>query len=138
MQAPAIDLAGATDIGMFAALVADARLLVCNDTGASQVAAAVRTPSVVICAGTDPERQAPLNTEHHHLLHHPVICRPCVHEQCPFDHPCAMAVTVAAVLQRAGPLLQKEILNYAITEPGAAGTGVRGAHSRRASWTHAA
>jgi ADP-heptose:LPS heptosyltransferase len=138
MQAPAIDLSGSTDIGMFAALVADARLLICNDTGASQVAAAARTPSVVICAGTDPERQAPLDTEHHHLLHHAVICRPCVHAQCPFDHPCATAVTVAAVLQRARLLLQKEILNHTNAEHSAADIGVRGARSpRRVSWTHA-
>jgi hypothetical protein len=50
-----------------------------------------------------------------------------------------MAVTVAAVLQRAGSLLQKEMFNHTIAEAGAAGIGVRGAHSsRRASWTQAA
>jgi hypothetical protein len=49
-----------------------------------------------------------------------------------------MAVTVAAVLQRASSLLQKEISNHTIAEPSAAGMGVRGAHARRTSWTHAA
>ena len=111
MQAPAINLTGATDLGMFAALLSDARLLVCNDTGASHVAAAVRTPSVVVCAGSDPERWAPLDTERHHVVHHPVICRPCTHDRCPFDHPCALAVTTESVVQRARILLRKEMLH---------------------------
>lgn len=111
MQAPVINLTGATDLGMFAALLSDARLLVCNDSGASHVAAAVRTPSVVVCAGSDPERWAPLDTERHQVVHHPVICRPCTHDRCPFDHPCALAVTTEAVVQRARILLRKEMLH---------------------------
>ena len=81
MRAPAINLTGATDLGVFAALLGDARLLVSNDTGASHVAAAMRTPSVIVCAGSDPERWAPLDTERHHVVHHPVICRPCTHDR---------------------------------------------------------
>jgi ADP-heptose:LPS heptosyltransferase len=113
MRAPALNLTGGTDLGMFAALLSEARLLVCNDTGASHVAAATRTPSVVVCAGSDPERWAPLDTERHHVLHHPVICRPCAHQQCPFDHPCASAVTAESVIARARILLRKEILHAA-------------------------
>jgi ADP-heptose:LPS heptosyltransferase len=111
MRAPAINLTGATDLGMFAALLSEARLLVCNDTGASHVAAATRTPSIVVCAGSDPERWAPLDAERHHVLAHPVICRPCAHDQCPFDHPCALAVTADAVMARARILLRKEALH---------------------------
>jgi len=113
MRAPAIDLVGATDLGMFAALIAEARLLVSNDTAASHIAAATRTPSVVICAGSDPERWAPLDAERHQVVHHPVICRPCAHVECPFEHPCAVAVTPEMVVQRARVLLRKEMLRAA-------------------------
>jgi ADP-heptose:LPS heptosyltransferase len=113
MRAPAIDLVGATDLGMFAALIGDARLLISNDTAASHIAAAMRTPSVVICAGSDPDRWAPLDSERHQVVHHPVICRPCAHVECPFDHPCAIAVTPEMVVQRARALLRKEMLRAA-------------------------
>src|SRR3712207_8178365 len=45
MNAPAIDLAGMTDLGEFAAVISALDLLVTNDTGASHVAAATGTPS---------------------------------------------------------------------------------------------
>jgi len=109
MRAPVVDLVGATNLGMLAALIADARLLVSNDTLTSQIAAATRTPSVVVFAGSDPERWAPLDHERHQVVHHPVICRPCVHVECPFAHPCAAAVTAEHVVQRARSLLRKEL-----------------------------
>jgi ADP-heptose:LPS heptosyltransferase len=113
MRGPAVNLAGATDLGMFAALIAEARLLVSNETGAAHVAAATRTPSVVVCAGSDPERWAPLDSERHQVVYHPVICRPCAHVECPFGHPCALAVTAQTVVRHARALLRKELLHAA-------------------------
>lgn len=69
MHAPPIDLAGRTDLGMLAALYADARLLVCNDTGVSHLAAAVGLPSVVIFASPDTTRWAPLDRQRHRVVH---------------------------------------------------------------------
>ncbi len=68
MAAPAIDLAGRTDLGATAALIARARLVVCNDTGVSHVAAAVRTPSVVLSTGDNPARWAPPDADRHRVL----------------------------------------------------------------------
>ncbi len=65
MRTPAIDLAGRTSIGGFAALLRDARLLVSNDTGVAHVAAALRVPSVVIFLGSERDRWAALDTELH-------------------------------------------------------------------------
>jgi len=95
-----VDLAGQTALGAFAALLAHARLLVCNDTGVSHVAAALRVPSIVVCCGADPHRFAPLDHALHEVLHHAVACRPCAHVHCPIGHPCAQKLTPDRVLAR--------------------------------------
>jgi len=65
---PCIGLAGRTDLGMLAAILGEARLLVCNDTGVSHLAAALKVPSVVISTGNNPERWAPGNQQLHRVL----------------------------------------------------------------------
>jgi ADP-heptose:LPS heptosyltransferase len=69
MTNPVVDLSGQTGLGILAGLVAQARLLVCNDTGVSHIAAATKTPSVVLFSISDPGRWAPLNR----ALHRPVV-----------------------------------------------------------------
>lgn len=55
----AANLAGRTDLGALAALVADAALLVSVDTGAAHLATAYATPSVVLFGPAPPERWGP-------------------------------------------------------------------------------
>ena len=98
MREPALDLAGPTTLGALGAVVARARLVVCNDTGISHIAAATSTPSVVIACGSDPRRWAPLNRELHRVLAAQVPCRPCVHRTCPIGHPCALEVSAREVI----------------------------------------
>jgi ADP-heptose:LPS heptosyltransferase len=106
MHMPALNLAGKTGLGAFAALVSRAALVVCNDSGASHVAAACGTPSVVICCGSDPMRWAPLDHERHRVLAHAIFCRPCMHERCPIGHPCALNISADMVMQQAEELLE--------------------------------
>jgi ADP-heptose:LPS heptosyltransferase len=108
MRANAIDASGRTSLGGLAAMIAGARLLVSNDTGVSHVAAAVGTQSVVVSSGADAQRWAPLDGAKHRVLWADMPCRPCAHVVCPIGHPCALGVTVNAVLEQAMALCQPQ------------------------------
>ncbi|UUZ52209.1 hypothetical protein LP419_21560 [Massilia sp. H-1] len=59
MRYPAINAAAPISIGAMAALLRHARLLVCNDTGVSHIAAGLGLPSVVVFSRDDIRRWAP-------------------------------------------------------------------------------
>jgi ADP-heptose:LPS heptosyltransferase len=111
MRAASMDLTGALTLGTLAALVKDAALVVCNDTGMSHVAAAVATPSVVVASGSDVARWAPDDAHRHRVLWHDVACRPCMHLNCPTQHECAAGVSVGEVLAAAEQMLEREVLH---------------------------
>ncbi len=68
MRSEPIDLAGRTSLGAMAALLNNAALLVCNDTGVSHLAAALQVKSVVIFTNSEVNRWAPLNRNLHRVL----------------------------------------------------------------------
>jgi ADP-heptose:LPS heptosyltransferase len=111
MHAPAVDLTARLTLGMLAALVERATLVLCNDTGMSHVAAAVGTRSVVVASGSEVARWAPHAVERHRVLWHDRPCRPCAHEVCPTGHECATGVGVADVVRTAEVLLRGEVLH---------------------------
>jgi len=108
MRIRPIDLVGRTSFGALAALVRDARLVVCNDTGISHIAAALRVPSVIVVTASSPERWAPEDRQRHRVVAHPVACRPCRFDTCPIGFPCGTGVTEAAVLRAVDELLAME------------------------------
>ena len=59
---------GRTSLGATARCLADAALLVTNDTGLSHLAAATRTPSVAVFLAADPGRWAPLDRARHRAV----------------------------------------------------------------------
>lgn len=112
VRAPIRNLCGATSLGGLAALLKQARLLVCNDTGVSHIAAAVRVPSVVVVTGSDPARWAPSDTRRHRVVSHAVACRPCGYELCTHDFACAAGVSPAEVVDTALGLM-REVYSHA-------------------------
>jgi len=60
--------AGKTSLGTVGLLIKNAALLVSNCTGVSHMAAAFKTPSVVISMDGEPERWAPIDTERHRTI----------------------------------------------------------------------
>jgi ADP-heptose:LPS heptosyltransferase len=65
MQAPGVDLAGRTSLGVLAGLVEAARIVVTNDTGVSHLAAAIGADSVTVFTASDPQRWAPRGKGRH-------------------------------------------------------------------------
>jgi ADP-heptose:LPS heptosyltransferase len=108
MSASALHLAGATSIGALAVLVAHARLVVCNDTSISHIAAATATASLVIACGSDTRRWAPLDHARHRVLADFPACRPCMFHDCPYGHPCALNVGVHEVVETARAQLARD------------------------------
>jgi ADP-heptose:LPS heptosyltransferase len=103
------DLTGQLPLGAFCAAIRDAALLVSNDTGASHVAAAVGTPSVVVSSGSDVARWAPHDRLRHRVLWHDTPCRPCMHDICPTSHECAAGITSSSVLDAVDALRALEM-----------------------------
>jgi len=107
MRQPAANLCGRTpSVWTLGALVERATLVLANDTGISHVAAALRTPSVIVASGSDVARWAPLDAARHRVLWQPVPCRPCAHAVCPTAHECAAGVRSDAVAAAVLELLE--------------------------------
>ena len=103
-----IPLGGETSLGVFAALVGRAGTVVTNNTGATHVASAMKTPVVTVFAGTNPAEQwGPWRTPNR-LLTHPVPCSPCYKRVCPIGHECLTGIAPGTVTGAALELLEEE------------------------------
>lgn len=94
-----VNLSGKTSLGNLGLILKNSRLLISNDTGVSHVAAAMKTPSLLIVTGSDPDRWVPLDKKLHSYIYHPVPCRPCSSQTCPKKMPCSSCVQVGVVYQ---------------------------------------
>ena len=97
-------LAGTLDLGELGAVIADAALLIANNTGPAHIAAAVGTPVVDLYALTNPQH-APWQVESR-VLYHDVPCRFCYRSVCTQGHhACLRNVAPERVVQAALELL---------------------------------
>ena len=84
MKHPSRALVGCLDLAELAALIAEADLLISNNTGPAHVAAAVDTPVVDLYALTNPQH-TPWRVKSR-VLFHDVPCRNCYKSVCPAGH----------------------------------------------------
>jgi lipopolysaccharide heptosyltransferase II len=104
--APTYSLAGCLNLAELAALIAEAPLLITNNTGPAHIAAAVGTPVVDLYAQTNPQH-TPWQTPHR-LLYHDVPCKNCFKSICPQGHhDCLARVPPEAVVKAALELLPR-------------------------------
>jgi ADP-heptose:LPS heptosyltransferase len=84
----AIDLIGKTTLPDLIALVAHAQVMLSNNTSTMHIADATQTPSVILFAGTELERQWQPRQTRAHLLRRPTPCSPCYAFTCPYAMEC--------------------------------------------------
>ena len=94
MKTPAIDLAGATTVGLLPALLSKASLLMTNDSGPMHIAAAVGTPVVALFGPTSAVRTGPYGVGHA-VLTGKVPCSPCFSRTCHNTQPLECLQTVS-------------------------------------------
>ncbi|MBF2026263.1 MAG: glycosyltransferase family 9 protein [Oscillatoriales cyanobacterium C42_A2020_001] len=100
----AIDLIGQTTLAELVALVAQAKLVLTNNTSTMHIADATRTPNVVLFAGTERECQWQPRHSPSRLLRRPTVCSPCYAFTCPYQLEC-LDLTPDAVVEAALELL---------------------------------
>ncbi|MBD2777154.1 glycosyltransferase family 9 protein [Iningainema tapete] len=83
-----IDLIGKTTLPQLAALIANAKLVLTNNTSTMHIADATRTPTVVMFAGTELECQWEPRNGTSRLLRRPTPCSPCYAFECPYQLEC--------------------------------------------------
>jgi lipopolysaccharide heptosyltransferase II len=102
------ELAGVLTLGELSALIADAPVLLTNNTGPAHIAAAVGTPVVDLYALTNPQH-TPWAVPHR-VLFHDVPCKYCYKSVCPEGHhDCLRRVPPAAVVEAALALLPSAV-----------------------------
>ena len=99
IRAEVINLAGRTDLGQLAGVMALCRAFVSNDSGAMHLASAVGVPVVALFGPTDPAATAPVGRRPATILTAPAWCRPCMLRECPLDHRCMTGIGAAEVIR---------------------------------------
>jgi heptosyltransferase II len=97
-ESPPIDLVGATDLQLLAAVLVQTRAIVTNDSGAMHVAAALGINVTAIFGPTNERETRPLGSGRRSVVHGETWCRPCMLRECPLTHRCMTGVGVETVV----------------------------------------
>jgi heptosyltransferase-2 len=104
MDESGVVLNGRTDLETLVGVLAQASLMITNDSGPMHMAAALGVRTVAIFGSTDAEVTSPVGPRTR-VVHHEVSCSPCLLRECPIDHRCMDAVTVDEVSNAAMELM---------------------------------
>ena len=97
-QKPVHNLVGQVSLGQMIALTERLAGLICNDSGAMHIGAALGTPTVAIFGPTEWNTTFPFSRLAK-VTRKPVDCAPCMLRECPTDHCCMNAVQVEDVFK---------------------------------------
>lgn len=96
---PPADLSGKTTLRQLTAILEQAGLVICQDSGPMHLAAALDRPMVALFGPTDPRRTGPWSTAAR-VVAHAVPCQPCLRRVCPLKHhDCLARLEVRQVLR---------------------------------------
>jgi len=90
---------------LLAALINEARLFICNDSGPMHIAAALEVPTVAIFGTTDHIRWAPLS-ERAVIAIREMPCRPCSAHKCQREFECVKRLPVEMVWEKVESLMR--------------------------------
>ena len=94
-----IDLTGQTTLGVAAAILAEADVMVSNDMGLAHLAPAVGTDTIVIFGPTNHVTTRPFSNRAE-VVRAGVECSPCMLRDCPIDHRCMKGISAEMVAGR--------------------------------------
>jgi heptosyltransferase II len=100
---PAV-LSGKTSLETLIGVLAEASLMITNDSGPMHIAAALGTSTVAVFGSTDDRVTGPCGPRTR-IVKHAVECSPCLLRVCPIDHRCMNNVTVQDVCRAAKELV---------------------------------
>jgi len=107
MTASVVNLAGRTDVGTAAALLAEMDLVVSNDSGAMHLAAAVGAPVVAIFGSTNSDWTSPIGSRVR-IVRREEPCAPCYADDCEIGIVCLERITSDEVYSACRPFLDPE------------------------------
>src|SRR5690349_17425135 len=106
MKNKLVVLTGKNSLDQITAVLDRADWIVTNDTGQAHIGAALGRPTLVIFGPTNPLTTRPFAPEAE-ILRQPPDCAPCMLRDCPIDHRCMTAITVADVFEHSQALLKR-------------------------------
>jgi len=106
-ESGALNLCGKTSITALIATLTRVRLLIANDSGLSNVMAALQKPQLTLFGSSSPVWSGPHNP-HAKVLYKGLACSPCFEKECPLKHQnCLKTMEPQEVFEAALRMLQK-------------------------------